>query len=493
MPLPILSTSRLFSIGSKPLTARPVHAVLLKAGLSALVGLGVLSSAPVSAHDVEVSPTLAPTATIAAQLAPSVLQQRGHAGTLDWTDGVTVDGGTLLENWQKNGVSADQAWELMTILVWTQSPVVVTTSAQLERAQQQSLATQAVLDVKTQADAQEFLRTNGLQQLVKRNAVSYLEATVSLPTKDSVDWNDVRVQWTKFSSKRLDQPWSVSVSTPTQYQQATSHLLRAVDSAGLASLRVPLPVWTSAQQVEELAARIDQANATMQHLTGWQGKVLGLNNSVALTVVKPADASVTYQPKNGQISISSAWEDLSHEWLHAMQAVMAQKAAGNNAQITKMFAFGEQGGLKNTWGGVLSNLKTISNQQGEWVRNLTAYVQEAPNAKQPANPTQWTSMDDARAYYTSPSEMMAYAWGSYVQSQLSSTNVLSPQTRAHQMADGVVGPSVEEAQKMKGVWTTTLAQLNTSWWSNQQPVVSLKTKLALRRQEAVVPAVALAR
>lgn len=460
----INSQSKVFVMGGKPLAQRNVSHWLQRAALGVLISVAASSAFAHGSHN-QTSIAIAPqvqTQIIPAQFAGTAFEQKMLDHKLDWAAQSHVDGEKLLKQWENGGVTPLQAVELINVLMLTQSPVVATTQQALDFAVYQSQATKNIFDVKNERNAMFFLRSADTVELIKNNTLSNVEV-MTLSEFDAPSWNDVRTYWSKFSSDRMDdKPQSTS---STDFTAARQKLLTAVNDAGLSSLRVPLATWSSPQRVELLAQRIEQANEQLQQLTGWDGKVLGMNNQLNVSVMKPGSSCVTYQTQQGQIAITSSWEDLAHEWLHGMQAVVARQHVGSEG-LTQAFNItgAQQTQLEATWGGVVDDVKH-STSSGKWQSNLNTYL-NGSSTVQPLRPVQWDSMETARAYYTSPSETMAYAWGSYVQSQLPLNSALHPQSSHYNVADGIIAPTANAAAGQKTTWTNAFQKLST-WWSGQ--------------------------
>lgn len=473
-----ITNAKLFPMGPRKLNQRAAVHWLRK---TAFVGLTIMAGTA-GAHEepavMSVKPQPVAQNIIPAQFAPTVFERKLSEGALDWAKGGAVQVESLLNQWETNGVTPTQAIELLNVLILTQSPMVVTTQQSLDIAVSQSNAAQSVLEIKTARNAEFFLRSHDTAGLTDRNVLAQAQI-FALPLIQEADWRTVRAHWNRFASERQGE---VSAPNPTQgedFATARQHLVAAVQTAGVSGLRVPLPMWNSPQRIEVLAQRIEQANTQLQQLTGWSGKVLGVNNTLEISIMKPGDNCVTYQTPQGQIAISSSWEDLAHEWLHGMQAAVAQQQTGKEG-LTKTFDISgeQQTHLQNTWAPVLTHL---NDPTSVWQKNLNKYLNGDASIK-PAHNVQWDDLRAARAYYTSPSETMAYAWGSYVQSQLPATSVLAPQSLEHNTADGVIAPTPQQAATQKNLWVSAFASLN-SWWEGQQNSINFTTNLFKRRTE----------
>lgn len=463
-----IKSPKVFSIGPRSVTQRRLYGWIQKATVGALLSLPVFS---VSAHETQphfsspvpqaarIGSDNAPIMTQTAQFASTVFEEKSNKGDLGWVNGSHVDGQNLLKQWEQGGVTAQQAIELINVMMLTQSPVVATTQQALDFAVEQSRATKNIFDVKNERNAMFFLRATDTLELTKKNILSEVQL-MTLEEMDQPSWQDVYAYWDKFSSDRMDDPTlpNNASNSAQEFDAARAQLLSAVQNAGLGSLRVPLAAWNSPQRIIRLAQRIDQANAQLQQLTGWNGKVLGMDNMLHLEIMKPGASCVTYQTSQGSIKITSSWEDLAHEWLHGMQAVVAQRSVGS-AALTKTFSTqGQQTQLEQQWGDVLTQI-TNHPSSASWQKNLNSYLDGSAEVK-PSRTIRWDDMQAARSYYTSASETMAYAWGAYVQSQLPMNSALSPQSQNYNVADGVIAPTAVQAAVQKQTWDAAFKQLD---------------------------------
>lgn len=486
-----IQSPTVFPIGSKPVSQRRIHQWVQKATIGAVLSLAAFST---GAHEVENRNFTLPAQTahnitdtqvskIPAQFATTVFENKMTLGDLDWAKGSHVEGQKLLKQWEQGGVSPQQAIELINVLMLTQSPIVATTQKALDFATKQSQATKNIFDVKNERNAMFFLRATDTLELTKKNMLSEVQL-MTLAEIDQPSWRDVYTYWNKFSSDRMDDVLQNNNIEPIQeFDAARTQLLNAVQNAGLGSLRVPLAAWSSPQRITRLAQRIDEANNQLQQLTGWKGKVLGMDGALHLEIMKPGTSCVTYQTKQNSININSSWEDLAHEWLHGMQAVIAQRSVGSE-ELTKIFnTQGHQPQLEKQWGNVLTQI-TNHPSSASWRKNLNLYLDGSAEVN-PSRAIHWDDMQAARSYYTSPSETMAYAWGSYVQSQLPMNSALSPQSTNYNVADGVIAPTAVQAAVQKQTWDTAFKQLDVLRIQSNPVVftdVSLSQKVAARRQ-----------
>ena len=98
---------------------------------------------------------------------------------------------------------------------------------------------------------------------------------------------------------------------------ADETLTKAVQTTGLAAVRIPRGVIYDDEAKLKLADSLVQANKDLQKVTGWQGEVLGLNRRVILEFDAHKETAV--MQKDEKYIYIKTWADkLAHEWYHAV-------------------------------------------------------------------------------------------------------------------------------------------------------------------------------
>lgn len=484
-----------FAVGARPLADRPV-ATFLKSAISAgLLGVMLSAAGPAAAHDHEGAPraSLAPAAfqvdagtPTALSTAPTTHQAAfvdtvfaRKAPTLSWVLPTgQVDGLELINQWKDGGITPNQAFELISLLAWTQSPVIARTQQVEDQARAQSQATQSIFEVKTHDQAAAFLSRTTREDLVLRGVLHASEGDSAMVAEDR-DWQAVVNYWQIMSSDRLDETTSLpgAVEAPQAMAAARERLLRAVDDAGLAGLRVPLATFNDSDNVERLAERLEQANAELQTATGWTGPVLGLRGRVMLTVMAPLNMSLAFPQQAGQVGLVSAWEDVGHEWIHAVDFAL-RTAPGDldtmgGFTLTQQLIDGApQGALQQAWRDLPNQLREASLAAGNaWYRDRDARV--AKLAASSDEDEQWQAR-----YIGSRHETLAYAWQSHLQARAIPGALLVDTASTRNATDGVMGPRASEDASVEPVWKQTMAKIGQLWW---QPAPTLAEQLQARR------------
>ena len=428
------SARAVHAIGPRSLASRPLSRLLLGTVL-ALAGAAALAAPP------SAQPSSGPQIVV-----PNMGQWEEHGG---------FDGSRMLSTWEQNGVSPEQAFELINVMVWTQSPTITNSSSVRHMAEQQQRATQDIMSVVTPRNAEFFLRNNNMERLVERNLVSQTEA-VNSPSGFGKTWNDVHSYWSSLSNASVE-------TSSVSWSAAHAKLSNAVQEAGLEQLKIPLPMWNNPADLIQLADKIMSANHELQQVTKWSGSVLGLNGRLGLFVGSPVGNAYAYRDQSGSIMMSGDWSDIAHEWSHGLSEVLKT----SSPQLSQ----------------VLST--PMEHHQGAWKHNHQSHVHELQKQGEHAT----------AAYISNPEEMMAYSWGSFVQSQLSAQNVLYSGHTKSDMADGQRGPLVAEAAQMSGQWSQALSTIQTGWWEQQStpaPLLSMSSIVSKRALPASHPNPALA-
>ena len=451
--------------GPRPVSERKAAPALRQAMRLGLLAV-VLSGTSAMAQASEASAT---ETTLLASGQPvwvaSELDRRAPA--LDWVLPTgQVDGATLLSRWEAHGVSPQQATELLNVLVLTQSPVIANDPLVLARAQAQTQATAGIFDVTTPEDAEAFLKDQGLEALVLRGVLHSGEA-FSNAEGASFTWEDVFQYWQQLSPDRLDERNSEARVTgwgidPNHQDMAGARdaLIEAVRDTGLSGLRVPLPVWNDSANVRVVAERLIESNRLLQSVTGWEGPVLGLRGRVELTPYNPiAAGSTVYRSKNETI-VLSGWEDLPHEWFHAVDfALRSAKVdldADGGTTLTQQWAARPGGSpLEQAWGTLTQRLQDHAQAAGHtWHADRHARAEALSESHK--HHDQWMAR-----YLQQPHETAAAAWMAYVQTHL------NPQSASWipRANDGEMGPKEAEAQAAGPLWKGLMAQTRQEWWN----------------------------
>ncbi len=494
-PSTLLTHARqVISVGPRPLSDRPVAHFLRKAIARGLLGVTLAAAGPLAAHDISSShPELAGVnqsamgsvskdqATRPAFFVDTAFAKK--APGLSWVLPTgQVDGLELINQWKEGGVSPDQAFELISVLVWTQSPVIARTDEIAAQAIAQSQSTQSIFEISNAKQAEAFLSHNNRDELVLRGLLHSCEAQSALPSEDRT-WENVANYWQIMSSDRLDETTSIPV--PSKYEQnmdeAKERLLRAVDNSGLAGLRVPLANFNDSENIVAIAERLELANHELQQATGWKGPVLGLRGRVMLTVMSPLNISMAFPQQDNQFGMVSAWEDLGHEWLHVVDFALRTKPAdmsitGGYTLTQQVLRSPAQNKVQQLWKDLPDRLRQASIKAGHvWYTERDDRVKKL--AESADEDEQWKA-----GYVASRHETLAFAWQSHLQANAPSDSILSDFKGKINANDGVMGPKVEEDDVAAPIWKETMAELGKMWW---QATPTLSEKLLERRQQAL--------
>lgn len=454
------------AVGPTPISRRRAFGFWKTAALATILGTIGLSGAA-QAHEHEVSsPSILPITQMAlsqpAQLAPNVVLERAAAGRYAWVSRTgEVDGHGLLNHWEAQGLRPEQAMELLNVFTLTQSPVLARTQEGLARASQLSRTTQDLLEIQTQQNADAFLRRYNSDRLVEKGLVSPVEA-LNRSAGDDATWSSVHAYWDAMRTQRFGespQPLSANADTGA-VATAQAHLQAAVDEAGLSSLRVPIGLWGNPAVLEKMAQRVREANTTLQQLTGLEGQVLGMNGRVSFSPYSPVGNGFAYQGADGGLRMDARWEDIPHELFHLYDSALRTAPVDTQAFGGSMLSQQVLGQslvanpLEKTAQTVFSSWSK-EGKAADWMRQRSSYL---------AGLSQGSEDDRATATYVgSASEMVAYAWGSYVQSQVGQDSVFFDAQRSEREAyDGQRGPTLSQAASMKHGWAQLFGAIRTS-------------------------------
>lgn len=401
-------------------------------------------------------------------------------GKHDWLlkDG-RVDPKKLLSMWENNGVTPKQAFELINVLIIGQTPIITVSPSTEKQAQELSTLTAGVFKVKTADQAQDFLNQFNVAKLGKDKVIHVAQAMNVQYADDKSNWDDVEMYWTLMAADRLDESRaSIDLkSDGTEMMAARAALIKTVQDTGLATLRVPLPNWNDTANLKLMAQRLQETNSAIQEVTGWNGKVLGLNQRVDLTVMAPVAISLTYYMGQHDTRVMTAWEDIGHEWFHtldyAMRTVEVDAQQYDGASFTgQVRTMGAHSQFEQNWGQLLPQLKESSKNSGHsW------YQDKEVLAAQLKAKNHWQG-----DYLNREFELMAFAWQSNIESKIREKKGFSCPT----CLNGDLGPTLSEAQTAQPIWDNMMAQVNQQWWKAQslqaaQAPVPFAAKIDVRR------------
>lgn len=473
MTLPSAAPHHMALVGPRPAGARPwikrMGALLLLS--AATLGTGVQAhdhhgTSRGSENAMEMDRYLPAPMTQSARLASNVLLDRASARTVDWlTPGGAMDGPALLRHWERQGLRPDQGMELLSLLVFTQSPTLARTQAALSLAEKSSRATQSILDIETEAQADTLLDRRSPEDLVKQEAVMP-SIGWNRADRDTSSWSDVHAYWDQLSIQTGGSPEKAEASSPAQVQAALKDLASATDEAGLAALQIPLPAMGRADVLTTMASKLREANQTLSTMTGMSGPVMGLNGRIAFMPFSPIGNAYAYRVASAVYRVEGLWEDFPHEWIHNLDFLLRSVAPSND--------FGGASLSHQVWTDAQFNKPQEDLVVCAW-SNL--YEQIDPNQPKGEFSLQWNAQradaikthalpDQVTVYIAAPAEIVGYAFGSFVQSRQSKGQVFHDPRQDQRLAYSL-GPSVEAASTLAPHWERAFTAINTSWWSGQ--------------------------
>lgn len=484
----LASPERSVAVGSKPMVQRRSWGWMEKAATAVLFSAAAFAA---QAHGpaevghthtppvIEATQTKAPT-TQSARVSSNVLLDKASRGEVSWMSAQgQVNAADMLEQWRAGGVSVEQAFEMMSVLMLTQSPVIARTQGALEHAEKVSLSTRDIAEVRSARNAEFFLRRHGLDALVEDGRISPVEA-VNVQSGEGMGWDQALDYWKVMARQRHADPLQTPVeSTPQELASAQQALASAVNQVGLASVRIPLAAWGSSPALNTLAERLVKANATLEKITGWSGQVLGLNGRLAITPFSPSDNAFAYVAPDKTLRLDGQWEDIPHEWVHVLDSVLRTAAVdtqvmGGASLSHQVFTQGSTDAIGQAWKNASASWST-SETVGDWMARRQIMLKGLAEG---------SSEDQAKAlYFGSANEMMGYAWGAYVQSQVPKDSVFHDARQAERMAyDGEHGPTVAQASGMKKDWQALFQTVGQQWWAQQAAPAASMPSLAQWRQ-----------
>lgn len=238
-------------------------------------------------------------------------------------------------------------------------------------------------------------------------------------------------------STGLDDPLDLSL------EQAQASLAQATHEVGLKHLQVPLASWGCAPCLSDIALGLRQANADLSAVTGWSGPVLGLDGRVGLTLGVLEQANTDGHERSGQLlELRSDWQDLPHEWFHALDLVMARHAQPFprsqpiSAHPPRPWRWWVGSRAARQWW--ISQEKLLV-AASPWVERRRQFAMEA-------------GLSDP-SYWTSPTEVLAFAFEHHVRTSPHSTWLgKPPHTGMPDDPHAILAPSPAEQANMAPLW-----------------------------------------
>ena len=459
----------IFTMGHRPPQDRPwikrVGALVLLAA--------ALATTPAHAHEVSSSSSpvvsssrdLAAPVTHPARLVDNRLLIRAAAGQLSWASSSgAIDGPALIAQWERQGLRPDQGMELLSLLVFTQSPTLARTAQAESLAHQSSKATQSIMEIATATQADIFLSRRTVSKLIRQG-----EAPPSLewnrPEAENATWSGVHQYWQQLGVQTGGTPEQSPASSPQDVDRAMKALAAATDEAGLAAFQIPLPAMGRADLLNAMARKVQEANHALAQLTGLSGPVLGLNGRASFIPFTPTDNAFAYQLSPGVLRMESRWEDVPHEWIHMLDFSLRSTASASE--------FGGASLSHQVWKGRVNYSMPSDVLSRRW---SDLYNHLDPDTTQPSSTmiadwrarraTHTSYNQDLALYLEAPTEIVGYAWGSYVQSRQSEGSVFFDPRQQDRLAY-VFGPTVEQASTLSSQWQEAFKAVNSAWWSTQ--------------------------
>lgn len=477
----LTSAQRSWVVGTRPSKSRKAAhwlASAMRQGMLGLVMVGALglpAQAAGSRTDMD-SPVVVPDRNAAVAMIEPVVVETAlsrRSASLKWVLPTgQIDGSQLLSMWREGGVTPTQATQLLNVLVWTQSPVIAQTAEVRDRTRLQSEHTAGILDVRTGEQARDFLTQHNTDVLAWQGILHSSEALNGL-NGEGFTWTDVEVYWQRLSSDRADEAnseprvtgWGIQ---PDRQNMAAARkaLIAAVRESGLAGLRVPLPTWNDSANVMTVAKRVQESNAVLQELTGWEGPVLGLNGRVEWTANSPLALGVTFYRGPQETVLLSGWEELPHEWFHALDYALrttpVDLSTNGGATFTQQWsANSPPHSLESSWGTLHDRLRSFSIKHGgTWYTDRDSRVARLKASSN--GDDQWRAN-----YLQHKHETVAFAWQAYVQTHLNADSA----SWTEQATNGQMGPKVAEAQASAPLWQALFADIGEQWWAGQRRTV----------------------
>ncbi len=272
----------------------------------------------------------------------------------------------------------------------------------------------------------------------------------SLTEEQQTQWSDeVQYLLEDFrEGRRFD-------TTTVTWEQARAELGKAVSETGLRSLTLPLSDWESPRQLLERAQYLQAANKELQHVTGWEGQVLGLSGRLELTLSRPTlmpeAGGITGRDLAGRIQMVTRQGAVAHEWFHLLDFVVANEALTHPDQYPmsenlQWFRSTKDAALQQTW-------KAHSDQLFEVTPIWQVWREKAAKHN---------------AYWMERSEGMAYAFAAQFESRPGSV-LRDPQLATEMLMSPQRAPEALEQAKQAPIFQSLFQELKPKQLSMEAP------------------------
>lgn len=222
-------------------------------------------------------------------------------------------------------------------------------------------------------------------------------------------------------------------------EQALTSLGKIVQITGLRSLSPTLDAWQSPEAMFEIAERLEKANAQLEQITGWEGKVLGMDGRVELTLGRPLHqegyGGMVSASRDGRVQMFSSWRAIGHEWFHTFDFVVSRTTMARSTIDT-----------------LSSNMQPLRQVSNPHVHSAMAQALRTADEDTPL----WQmsresfSKETGNPYWVLPSEVMANGFATVVEElyQADALGVI-PENRRQRREYPVKGPSQWEVQALQ--------------------------------------------
>lgn len=214
--------------------------------------------------------------------------------------------------------------------------------------------------------------------------------------------------------------------------KAKQVLAEAVQTVGLRSVSLSFEQWQSPASVAEAARRLVEANRELSRATGWKGKVLGLDGRVELALGKPitmpSASGVVTARKDNRLQMVAEWGSVGHEWFHAFDLTVSRLALAHS-----------------TSGPLSANLQPLRSVVDVGVYGDMKNLLNTTEKKMPKWRAAREGVKDNASYWSTSSEVLAFAFSSYLAHHVSAPLLASSNDRESIAREPERGPSDVEA------------------------------------------------
>lgn len=345
--------------------------------------------------------------------------------------GLTEEGfciSTLMNTWRAAGMDPSMISEVLSSAKKALPVLDGLPEAIVQQRQEEALIATAHLNVLFREDQANIARLGKMNP-----GLEFPPAPVDEGWRQQ-DWDEFWDEMREEASSGVQPPPTGPAPTMEEARRA---LAQAVQVTGLRSLSPSLEAWNSPRELVRTAQRLEAANSQLETITGWKGKVLGLDGRVELSLGRPWSFNMleglVAADNAGRLQMSTTWHALGHEWFHGFEYVASRMVMGRSSArpLSENMQPLRSVAVPHVHGAMKDLLSATKEEMPTWKMNRERAARERDE------------------YWLRPTEVLAFGFGSYIE-QIHQASALTNLDRSRSMRHNEPerGPSVWEVEAL---------------------------------------------